>query len=177
LSGAATSGDRSPTKAIFGFFLFFSSLAMASVRGMKLEDYPPYKALALQSFIGSEPFKPSECMCGRLGEGNGFCMCASSCMSDPRFSFYKSNPELYSAKQKELRQLFTIWKLWLEQKTLIEEKNWKNSKFVIYEFERRQDAESPIGCLSCEQWGQTYCTCSCENCSSKYCNGMCEDSD
>ncbi len=148
---------------------------VCSVRGMKLDEYPPYKALALQTLFGPEPYKPSECICGAFGEEDGFCLCAMSSMSDPRYSLYKSNPEVYVSKQKELRQWFRCWKLWNDQKEGIELENWKKSKSVITAFERKQDAESPIGCLACEEWGQTHCTCVCENCSSKYCNGMCNE--
>lgn len=147
---------------------------------MKIEDYPPYKALNLSlGLFGPTPYNPTECACGRLGRIEEiFCMCASSCMSHPKYSLYKANPDLYKAEQNELRILKRRYLEWIKQRSAIEQSNWLKSRSLVYEFERLRDKESPIDCWECEQdkW-KHYCTCCCDNCGSKWCNDQCRDDD
>lgn len=143
---------------------------------MKIEDYPPYKALNLgPGFYGPMPYAPSECACGRLGRYEEiFCMCAMSCMTHPKYALYKANPELYKAEQEELRFHRKRYLIWLEERNKVENAIWLKSKHIINNFERLRDEESPIGCWPCEKYGSLYCKCECDNCGNKYCDNNCE---
>ncbi len=144
---------------------------------MKIEDYPPYKELNLgPGLFGPMPYVPSECACGRLGryEEEPFCMCAMSCRTNPKYALYKANPELYKAEQEELKVHHRRYLLWINQRTNVENSNWLKSKYIINQFERLRDKESPIGCWECEKYGYMYCRCECDNCGSKYCDSNCE---
>ncbi len=143
---------------------------------MKIEDYPPYKALNLgPGLYGPIPYVPSECACGSIGRyEDPFCMCAISCMSHPKYALYKANPELYKAEQEELRLHRRRYLLWIEERNKVENAMWIKSKPIIYQFERLRDQESPIGCWSCEQDRYGGCRCECEYCGDKYCDNSCD---
>jgi hypothetical protein len=140
---------------------------------MTLQNYPPYKAIrdALPiGLFGPVPFNPTSCACGRYIIDN-FCICASSCISMPKYNWVKLYPELYQTEQLLHARLKNIWYLWYHQNQDINHIIYTNTIHIIKHFYRLRDNESSIDCYECELYND-YCSCNnCENCGDKYCYG------
>ena len=145
---------------------------------MRLEEYPPYKALGEPYKLhGPEPYWPQLCGCSRYYVKTGMCVCSMSCMRKPLYAWAKANPEAFAAKQREMARWYRLAKMWHDEKNALGYQWDAHSRGERMAFLELQDAESPMGCASCERWGSSYCKCECEGCGSKYCPGCGYDDD
>jgi hypothetical protein len=140
---------------------------------MEFEDFPPFKALGLPiGLYGPAPKMPSSCTCGRFIVED-FCMCATSCMSMPKWTWAKENPEAYAAEQAGEARWLRVWRAWSEQKRAFDLWWYTETKVVRRQFNLLRDAQSAIGCHECETRSHDYCVCECRDCGDKYCDGSC----
>ncbi len=143
---------------------------------MKLEDFPPYKALGEPLRLqGPEPYRPQHCGCDRYRIAEGMCVCSMESMRKPLYAWALANPEAFAKKQAEMHHWYQLSQVWLAQKDAVSQQWESRCYYEKRDFVQLQDKESPIGCASCERWGSQYCKCECDNCGSKYCCGMCLD--
>jgi hypothetical protein len=140
---------------------------------MCVDDYAPYKALNLSlGLFGPAPRLPASCTCGAFIVDD-YCACASECWKMPKHKWAKANPRLYKAEQEEERAWFRRCQFWQQQQAEFAEKQLVMSMHILQEFDKLQDLESSIGCLTCEKNRRHSCRCACDGCGSKYCNGDC----
>jgi hypothetical protein len=126
---------------------------------MKLEDYPPYKALGEEPVLyGPEPYWPILSGCGlyRLGDS---CVCSMECMRKPIYEWAKENPEAFNAKQKEMARWKRLGDEWYKQRHMVMDAWSAKTYWIRQEFKDLQDKESPIGCVDCEESYREYCNC------------------
>ncbi len=145
---------------------------------MRLEDFPPYKALGEPYMLhGPAPYRPQLCGCDRYRVKSGMCVCSQDCTRKPLYAWAKANPEAFAEKQREMARWYRLSNMWAEEVQAVAARWDAHACRERMAFLKLQDAESPIGCASCERWGSSYCKCECEGCGNKYCSGCSFDDD
>lgn len=134
---------------------------MATKNILRLEDFNPY-IIARSSLpiglYGPSPPPVRKCICGKFIIDD-LCLCASSCSTMPKYIWAKENPSAYNAEQNMMARWNIVLHYWIQQKIAVDYHISKTLYPYIQMYHKLLDAQSSIGCATCENYGKEYCVC------------------